>query len=280
MGHANRYWTASAEASISRAQITAPWATGDHSQTKIEALNFSFHLFYDAKTSILQIRNGTERSSMLRELHNCAQRGWGMGVHDLDDAFEHLLAHNGQWTDNNTGRYYGGESKVFRAANMVLEAPEAAVNFLNAVDELMNDVKSAASRNVDLVNRLAMQRQRQAPWPELKESLESMKTGLERVKYLLWWTPRIQSGVGRGASVLDTIVGLGDSIDRYDRGVRAGMSPGLAASVEGLRQVMRFVPIVDAFYGSIAEGIPDLVNWYNGLIQHRIQQIEAACNAA
>ena len=30
---------------------------------------------------------------MMHELHHCAQLGWGMGVHDLDDAFEHIIDH-------------------------------------------------------------------------------------------------------------------------------------------------------------------------------------------
>lgn len=55
----------------------------------------------------------------------------------------------------------------------------------------------------------------------------------------------------------------------YQRGRRAGMAPGLSAGLVTLREVMSFVPIIDSCYGSIVEGIPDLVNWYRGLIQNR-----------
>ena len=214
---------------------------------------------------------------MMHELHHCAQLGWGMGVHDLDDAFEHIIDHGNTWTDGNIARYYGGDGKCFRAAGSLLNAPEAAVNFLNGVDALMADAKSAAAANIALISRLNLQQQRDAPWEELKGTLGSMKTGPERVQHLLWWTPRVRSGVRTGISVMDTISGLDQAIEMYQRGRRAGMAPGLSAGLVTLREVMSFVPIIDSCYGSIVEGIPDLVNWYRGLIQNRVDQIELAC---
>ena len=113
MGHTNMYWTVAREASITRPQISADWAAGDYSQTKIECLNFAFHLFYDAKTSILECRNPTERSEMFHALNRCGQQGWGLGVHDMEDAFEHLIDHGGSWTDNNTANYQAALQRQF-----------------------------------------------------------------------------------------------------------------------------------------------------------------------
>ena len=100
------------------------------------------------------------------------------------------------------------------------------------------------------------------------------------MKYLLWWSPRIATEVGRGASVLGTLTGLRESMDMYERGLTAGLTPGLSASLVGLRRVMSYVPIVNTLYGSIVEGIPGLAGWYRDLIQNRIDPIEAASRAA
>lgn len=276
VGTSNRYWTVADEASITIDRVTASWGRGEYCVTKVQALNFSFHLFYDAKTTIFQCTNPNLRSGMLKELHDCAWAGWGRGVSDLDEGFEHLLDNNGSWTDNNTKNYYGGPRKVFRAANAILQAPECATNFLAAVDTRMANVQSAMGRYGELVGRLGTQREQQRPWEELKGTLDEMKTGLDRVKHFLWWTPRVRTGVEFGSSAIDVVTGFGDAIDMYDRGIRAGMDPGLSASLVGLRQVMRFVPVLGDMYGSIVEGIPNLVDWYSGLIRNRVQQIERA----
>lgn len=213
---------------------------------------------------------------MLEEIHNCAWAGWGVGVSDLDEGFEHLIEQNGGWTDNNTWNYYTGPNKVFQAANALLEAPQCAANFLAAVDTRMSQVQVAARQYGVLVNRLESQEQQQRPWEEMRGTLDEMKTGLDRVKYFLWWSPRVRTGVEFGSSTIEVLTGFGDAIDMYERGVRAGLDPGLSGSLVALRQVMRFVPVLGDLYGSIVEGIPNLVDWYRNLHREYFERVDRA----
>ena len=141
-------------------------------------------------------------------------------MQDLDDAFEHLIANNGRWTDSHTSNY-GGPGKIFKPANMILEAPTAAVNFLNSVDDKMKTLREAIAQFNNQAQQVA-QAQQANDWAKASKALKGIKDYGGKAKYLLWWAPKSKMVVERASSFAGILGEFTSALDLYERGFAQG----------------------------------------------------------
>jgi hypothetical protein len=163
----NKYWTAQQQARIPETGwVTADWGTGAYCANRLRMLNGAFEIYYRLKTSIDSCEDAELKKLMTEELNDAGTDGFGTGVRDLDDAFQHWLK-PGPWTDNNTKTYmrangiFGALTPSIKGAkycwglatNSMDGGPEGAVNFFNSLDKKMADLQgSIRGHNAEVSN--------------------------------------------------------------------------------------------------------------------------------
>lgn len=272
----NDYWNGTRQASLTRGQISAPWGAGDYSANRIALANRAFEIYYQAHRRISACTNGPHRNQMLTSLHDAAQTGWGLfdGVHDLEEAFEHLTDNGGRWTDSATGTYFGGAQKVFPRA--LTEGPVSCVNFLNAVDSNMSQLRGILERYTAQVQQIS-EAQRQDDWRTVGIVLSQVKDWGERAKPFLWWAPStVQRPLGLTLAFVEVLSHIHSGLTTYANSIGAGLDSRTSIALGALRTAVGFLPVLGDFYGAAIDMVPGLRAWFQGLVQDRCRRIDAA----
>src|SRR5262245_19603798 len=97
MSNTTTYWLGTQKAELAYTDVLASWGTGPHCSNKVDMANFAFLKYYEARTNINSCSDVLHAKAMRGELEDAATSGWGLGVQDLDDAFEHLATNSGKW---------------------------------------------------------------------------------------------------------------------------------------------------------------------------------------
>ncbi len=279
----NDYWFGNKQASLTREQIEASWGHGDHSGARIQFVNKAFEIFYRARRNIQSIRVCGDyelAARMESDLEDAATEGWSLfGVGDLEAAFEHLVKNGGRWTDEDTGYYYGGESKVF--PHGFVKAPISAVNFMNAVDkriQIMSNIAQQHESQTDLAVGAAETEQ----WTRLDQVLDTIAKLAEKVEPVLW------IGELEGAPVwlsktrkfTEAVTAINDALSFYRAGIGAGFRPGTAAPIAALRGALNYLPVLGSYYGMALDLVPRLRGWFRGVMEGRHRRLELAASGA
>jgi len=270
----NDYWDGVRQASLTREQITASWAAPGvaYSGRSIELANRAFEIYYQANRRISDCTSADHRARMLASLRDAARSGWGTGVDDLAEAFEHLEQNGGRWTDNGTQNYYGGSQKVFQGA--LTTGPVSCVNFLNAVDSKMSELKDILERYRGQVQRLS-DAQGRDDWRTVGTVLSEIKDWGERAKPFLWWAPSVQRRLGTAVTFADALSNIHTGLTTYRSAVGAGFDNRAAAALVALRTAVGWVPVLGSFYGAAIDMIPGLLIWFRGLVDDHLRRIDA-----
>ena len=271
----NPYWSGAQKAHLTPAQISAPWGRPGkaHSLRSIAFVNRAFEIYYEALQRIGRCPDPEQARQMLASLHDAARTGWGFGVSDLEEAFEHLHDNRGRWTDKATKNYYGGPNKVFQGA--IIEAPVSIVNFMNAVDARLKELRRVVDRYHQQVRDLE-NAQRQDDWTRIGRITWEVKRWGERAKPFLWYAPYVQTRLGQVVSFAGALGRIHTGLTMYTRAQQAGFDRDAAAGLAALRTALTWVPVLGRFYGKAVEMIPGLVTWFRGLIEDRIRRLERA----
>jgi hypothetical protein len=243
--------------------------------TAISLANRAFEVYYSAHVGISANSTAAHYSQMLTSLHNAARSGWGRGVSDLEESFEHLSANGSRWSDNNTKNYYGSPTKIFQGA--LVTGPEGPVNFLNAVDANIETLRGIYTRYGSQVQDLAGAVSSDN-WTRIGQVLGDMKTWGERAKPFLWWAPAVEHRLGQAVTLADVLGNIHTAATMYTNSRSAGFDPRSAAALTALRTAVGFIPVLGDFYGQAVEMIPGLANWFRGLIQERVRRLDAAAS--
>jgi hypothetical protein len=260
MPTASSYRNGNEQASLSASDIDADWADDDRLHGHLQVANRAFELYHTAINNINQVPDRSQRSRMQAKLSEAAASGWGRGVSDLNEAFEHLATNNGKWRDNNVKSYFGGPNKCIDA--MVIKGPSAAANFLNAADNGAEILvrETEAFRNQKARAESARNRD---DWGTIGEAIARIKTGAETVTPWLWTAPAYQRVGTRTASFADVFGKIHVGATAYaDMRGKAGWSQEESAVYAGLVVAVDFLPILGAFYGEALKMLPGMIaNW-------------------
>ena len=261
-------------AKLTREQVKADWGQGDGSDFRIALANRAFTLYYQAAGSIRKVGDSGHRTSMWRTLSNARAKGFGLGISDLNEAFEHLAKNNGIWTDNNTENYYGGPRKCFNRT-IVSGAPEGMVNFLDAVDDGMKTLGKVLVDYKDQLEKVTLAAGRD-DWETVGTVLGHVNTAAETAEPWLWTAPATQKWAGRIVTFTDVTGKIHDGATMYVRSKEAGFDNRSAAALTAMRLAVGCLPVLGGFYSKAVEMIPGLVVWYRGLLDQRFRDADRA----
>ena len=271
----NDYWNGTRQASLERSQISASWAAPGvaYSGRSIALANRAFEIYYQSHQRISACDEANHRTQMLNSLHDAARSGWGRGIEDLEEAFEHLTRNGGRWTDSATSNYYGGPQKVFQGA--LTEGPVSCVNFLNAVDSKMTELKRILEQYRTQVQRIS-QAEQQDDWTTVGNVLTQVKDWGERAKPFLWWAPNAERHLGTTVTFAGALSNIHSGLTTYTNSRGAGFDPRTSAAIAALRTAVGWVPVLGDFYGAAIDMIPGLTIWFRNLVEDYCRRIDAA----
>lgn len=271
----NDYWSGIRQATLARAQISAPWGGPgvEHSGRSIALANRAFEIYYEAHRRISACPDRDHRALMLDSLHEAARSGWGVGVDDLEEAFQHLADNGGTWTDAQTAPYSAGPEQAFPGT--LTTGPVSCVNFLKAVDSRMAQLKAILERYRGQVHDISQAQQRD-DWSTVATVLSQTRDWGERAKPFLWWAPSVERGVGTVVTFVGALSNIQAGLTTYANSVGAGLGGGAAAALGALRTAMGWVPVLGDFYGAAIDMIPGLRAWFVGLVREHCRRIDAA----
>ncbi len=283
----NPYWNGETHAVLSRSEISADWASGDHSGIRIDATNRAFCIWYHAQQTLTESVTEQHWGEMYQSIRECANEGWGLGVSDLREALWHYAQNGGTWSDGNTITYFGGGSKSYNRM-LISDMPEGPGNFLKAVDDKIPALKEVMQTYQQKCSALATLRGSQDPsdWDRMKDHLSTIKTTAERAKPLLWLVPAAMTArlpntsagwtaarrveeladgattwVNRSIKILDVVGKIADGLTVYTEATRAmGGDRRAGLAFAALHYSMNFVPVLGSFYGTMISKIPGLIN--------------------
>ncbi len=271
------YWEGTRRAHLTRSQITAEWGRPGvaHSGTSIAFVNRAFEIYYTAHERIGQCPDADHRRLMMDSLHDAARTGWGFGVDDLEEAFQHLHSNGGRWTDNATKSYFGGRQKVFHAT--LVRAPVSTVNFMNAVDSRVAELREIMQRYHQQARELSRAADG-SQWSQVGSALGDIKSWGERAKPFLWMAPRVQDRLGQVVSFTGVLSNIQSGLNTYGLSIRAGFDSDAAAAIGALRAAMGWVPVLGDFYGRAVDLIPGLRVWFRDLVRDYCRRIDRAAS--
>lgn len=270
----NDYWTGIRRAQLHANQVTAAWAArrsdGSH---ELMMVNKAFEIFFNSRRLIQQCRDANLRTQMTRDLETAARTGAGFGgPDDLEEAFEHLVANRGAWTDGATESYYGAERKAYSGAALV-KGPKSVVNFLDAVDDRMEKLRECAEEFVEQV-RVITGSQRDRTWERVGDALEEINDGGGKVKHLLWYAPSIEVRVEGVLSITDVLSNIHEGLTDYANLTGRGLRPDQAVAGIAFKRAIGMVPVLGDFYKKAFDMIPHLRDWFVQLLGGYLDRID------
>ena len=298
----NQYWNGATHAVLVRERVSAKWANGNHSATRIDAANRAFCIWHYARRTLRDSPTQPHRDKMYRTLTECAKEGWGKGVSDLQETLDHMDRNNGHWSDANTKQYFGGNGRSYQRA--LIELPEGCANFLAAVDKKLPEMRKVMEEYQSCCQALQALKpspaQSTSDWERIKSNIDAIKTAAERAQSLLWLgpavvnatVPRTPSGlraaqrieafadtasphVEKAVGYVEVVGSIHDAMTVYADATQAlngDRRAGLAFAA--LSFAMTYVPVLGGFYGTIVQKIPGLINNWREFIGDYTQRFD------
>lgn len=276
----NAYWTGTTLAHLASSDISAPWGRGNRYLTRIDFANHVFQFWHDARRSIAACRDSAHQTAMTAELEDAGRTGSGLFIDDLEEAFEHLHANSGRWTDDTTSSSYsGGPDQVFRRGGHIPNLPRPLVNFADAVDDKFQEFCDGAP-NFGRQSQIILQQLRSSSpnWEQVGNALSQIDDWGTRVKPLLWAQPNVSRAVGSATTYAGALSNIHTGLTAYVTARRAGFPEGPAAAFSVLRTAVGYVPILGSYYGAMVDLLPALRTWYTNLIAQRVRDIDRAAH--
>ncbi|MFT5527625.1 MAG: hypothetical protein ACI9G1_004211 [Pirellulaceae bacterium] len=277
----NDYWEGNVRARLERADVTADWGSGTNSGSRIGFANRVFQFWYDARQNIDACGDSTQQAQMTKELEKCGYTGAGLGIDDLNEAFNYYESQGGVWSDNTESwNYYGGPKKLFHDKMLISDVPVPFVSFANAVDERLELVRDAI-KNFDQQTQtidIQIEGSTTTDWDRVGSALSEVATWGERIKPFLWARPRLEDVVGKTASFASALGNIHGGLTTYVSATRH-FSQREALLIGGLKTAVSFIPVLGSYYGGMVDLIPTLAEWMTNLVEDRIRRIDRASYA-
>lgn len=274
----NCYYLGTDLAKLNKNQVAA-WMTKE-SQTLVKT-NEAFRTYYLAFQKIKKLSNSTSRSHIslasaqavkLKDLAESG-RGYMLCSGDLKSIFEYYYNHNGTYTEDNqfvqaTLFYPGG----------YCTAPRGIVNFFDAYKAYAEEL-DAKFRDFDQYAQDLITAKKNNNWNEIGKNIGKIKDVVEKSSDYLWLMPLDASKVSNYVDYVKKWTGGLDTVysflNNYNTNRNAGMSNSQAILFEGVKEVIKKVPMFGSVYVMALESVPGLVSWAKNQRDKRENQIRA-----
>jgi hypothetical protein len=230
------------------------------------------------------------KKSIIDDLQASARTGWGHGVNDLEEAFEHLADNGGRWTDGNV-RMYGGGPSGSGAINGhgCFTTAQFAANFFWAIDERVKKTQEAASEHVAKADKMATMFENNPnwnkngtkEWGEFGEVLKSIEKNAERVASSMWIfgsqrADDISEHIETGNQLLTAANEVRGAVEMYDQGMRAGFGAGGSAALVVAKRAADAIPVLGELYGEVIGMIPGIAVSFQAIAERQRSQMMIA----
>lgn len=258
-------------------QAVAPWMLKEGKKPLIKT-NEAFKLYYDAYQKIKPLYNLDKKhiglaATQAVKLQDLATTGYGsmFCASDLNTIFDHYDKNNRTYKEDNEyvqeTYYYSGEyCTVPRGINKFLKA------YAGYADELTTQFK-----NYDQYVQNLVIAKKNKNWSEIGKNIGYIKNITEKTSSYLWMMPMDIAKVSNYVEYVKKWTGGVETIysflDNYNKNRNAGMNNTQAILFEGLKTVLKKVPMFGNIYVMTLECVPSLVNWAKKLRNERENQI-------
>lgn len=279
------WWEGRERLQLAPSEIAADWAGKEHWLQSLSLLNKAFDVFYQARRGIAACPDSDMAYEMTKELEDAATEGCGFGgPDDLKEAFQHVEKNQHRWTDNTTRIYFGGTDKLF-SETLVVEAPKAAVLFLNAMEDKLTklrDITSDLEKQNRVLQQAAQGSTEQWNWEQMGKALKEIEKKGGKAKKYLWWAPSSVTGpLGQGVSFVSALRKIHDgatyAADLYAVYCHKGSGEVISeVTLDVAVYALGYVPILGSFYGEALRMIPAFRTWFKGQIQRHLKPLRDA----
>jgi hypothetical protein len=289
------YWTGIDWAEITAERVDAPAlksgpGVGGHT---IAGMQLAFDFYYRGMKIIDAIRapegdlphsvyNAVSRAKKAAkdDLQDSARAGWGHGVNDLEEAFEHLAKNGGRWTDNNVRMYgAGGSGSGAINGHGVYTTAQFAYNFFNSIDAKMKAAAEAAQEHMRAADKLAEAAAKDGwnkvgtkQWEQVGEALVKIQHVSDHLQKHLWLVcPKFEvpDVVNDALETCDKFVGAATevrgAVEAFDKCQRAGFGTGASALLTVLKTGMGKVPVLGEVYAEAIGLIPEIASGFQAI---------------
>jgi hypothetical protein len=299
------WWDGKSQALLVPRNVYADWYVGKGAggEQALQIANRAFQIYYDARRKIdmvsLSESGGWELyKACLETLHSLATEGSGFGVKDLEDAFKHLASKGTQWYDDNTGDYSGSSKKSY--SKTVHNAPEFAVNFLNAVDKnlmkLKNEVWVPYTGALKHLELLSTKPKTASDWEKYGAILKQVDQIGKYAKPFLWAAPQTQEklllkgnktlltiepgrAIAHGAtlksiSYVGVLAQIESGLSMYAKARASNFSKTDSTLLALADFGFNYIPILGAFYSKAIALIPTIKTEFEAFMKNYLQRID------
>jgi hypothetical protein len=307
MKYINQYSNAKKCAFLKSSDVKPQWAHEAWSIQNLAFVNNAFEIYYKAKLTIEKISDWDHREEMLKQLDDCATHGYGFGIDDLDEAFNHLDHTGGKWIDASTAKYFPDDNKAFAKKFPFVEGPTSIVNFMDAVDKMIRTFV----KKIELYNKnyeILEERNKSKDWSGVSDTLGTLRTITKGVKPFLWIAPislrletveysgrvptkhvtdskvvpsaplqtaRQQAWYGT-LTYVEVIAKLDEAMSTYTSGMTSGMGQPTSSALAALRLVVcQYLPILGGFYSEAIKIAPAIYNKFKSIIRERQDRLDS-----
>ncbi len=249
--------------------VYASWAKAGvaHSQSRLRLINETFEFIYKALNHIDSTTS--KKGKKKKVLINSIMSGWGRGIQDMDDLYQHLNNNHGDWFDDTGARFYMEGFLSRRNIRLPLPIYHFA-NTMSVVMEKLNEkVEPIMNENLSLTG------------PEISKMLERVSRNAKAVEHLVWIdevTNKAQSGwsksagriFGKVTKYVDVLATLDGAIRDFQNAMKVnGQNQRGAIAFAALTTAVNCIPVLGSFYAEMARLIPTAATWMRGTINQR-----------
>ena len=298
----NDYWFGTKHAVLKQGDVMAAWAN----KPGLSASNKAFCIWYNGRKTAQEMltKDAKKYTLLTKSLEDCGRTGWGWGINDLEEAFQHLSKNNGKWIDQKTSPYcYNGLSGVSNGTKggtfiTNTSLPESTRNFLTAVDSALSNMKNAMriyQKNCAVLNSIKPSPSSPpTDWEKVKKGIDIVKDSAQNVSRYAWLAPAtidallpqtnlnlartgrisdftdgLSTRMNQTVTFFDVVGKIHDSMTLYVEANRAFGDQRVGAAFGALSFALNYLPVLGGFYGEIVKRIPGLVeNWKTFIIDY------------
>ena len=286
------YWDGSELAQI---ELIPATVLRSNREDATRAMNWAFTIYYGAMQAAkaAEAANARAAGAMRAAVRDAATSGWGFGVKDLQDAFRHADANNGQWTDNKA-RHYGGALGQYSGW-----IPHAAANFFEAIEEKGAEARALAEEHEKAGGVLAavVPAVGSPQWDQAGKALETLQSWNEKMEKYLWlipvglassaasqrlaWTAeafieKVNEGNEVAGKFLSAASDTRAACDTFDSAMRAGFKVEEGILIAALEKVAGYLPVFGEAYAKAIAFIPAVAATFQSIAETRQQQMMLA----
>jgi hypothetical protein len=188
-----------------------------------------------------------------------------------------------------------GAKKSLWKGNVV--APAAIVNFMNKMDEHVQELSACAQAQIDHSKIVAdAARDPAANWKTISKSLALVSENAGRASQYFWLAPATASAFSKGgvlSSKASLYPGKGESVlaitakisgyatrvfqagDEFVKYKRTGMSTEDAIGMVALKTALGYLPVLGNFYAEALDLVPGMKKWFLAIIKDHTARIDA-----